>query len=185
MWVLIWRILRCLKSKLRNLACAFRPVMSDKAQGREGNDEGAGAAPPTKLPVEDVVTTPCCSVCLGSLAKVERELPCNHQFHAECLAPWLQKNNSCPCCRAQICDPSRSTAAGGCIQASCFTADQDLQIRASGFTSGAGSQIRASGFTAGANTAILASGFTSNVADQSSAFTHLAPGRKQRSWHRA
>jgi hypothetical protein len=59
------------------------------------------------------------------------------------------------------------------MKASCFTADQDLQIRASGFTSGAESQIRASGFTAGANTAILASGFTSNVADQCSALLTL------------
>ena len=143
--------------------------MSDKAQGREENDEGAGAAPTPKLPVEDVVATPCCSVCLGSLAKGESDLPvtlpCTHQFHAECLAAWLQKNNSCPCCRALIYDPLRlkATTVGGCIQASGFTADQGLQIRASGFTSGAESQIRASGFTAGANTEILASGFTSDV----------------------
>jgi hypothetical protein len=140
-----------------------------QSTGEARRTRGRGCAAAAEAAVEDVDATPYCSVCLESLAKGESELPCAHQFHAECLALWLHKNDSCPCCRAQIYDPWRvkATPAGGCIQASGFTADHDLQIRASGFTSGAESQIHASGFTAGANTAILASGFTSNVADQS------------------
>ncbi len=27
---------------------------------------------------------------------------CNHAFHAECIEPWLQANNTCPMCRADV-----------------------------------------------------------------------------------
>ncbi|KNC49638.1 uncharacterized protein AMSG_05685 [Thecamonas trahens ATCC 50062] len=29
-------------------------------------------------------------------------LPCSHQFHAQCLIPWLETNSSCPLCRADL-----------------------------------------------------------------------------------
>ena len=29
-------------------------------------------------------------------------LPCGHHLHVTCGLKWLQENNSCPCCRAEV-----------------------------------------------------------------------------------
>ena len=29
-------------------------------------------------------------------------MPCTHQFHNECLIPWLEKHNTCPTCRHEL-----------------------------------------------------------------------------------
>jgi len=45
-----------------------------------------------------------CPVCLKGLEEedVINRLPCKHQFHKECIVPWLQKTCSCPVCRHQL-----------------------------------------------------------------------------------
>lgn len=30
------------------------------------------------------------------------KLPCGHLFHPSCIVPWLQTNNTCPCCRLAL-----------------------------------------------------------------------------------
>ncbi|KAG6395082.1 hypothetical protein SASPL_145673 [Salvia splendens] len=45
-----------------------------------------------------------CPVCkdpflVDSVAKV---MPCNHNYHPDCIVPWLQINNSCPVCRYKL-----------------------------------------------------------------------------------
>ena len=34
----------------------------------------------------------------------DRCLPCGHKFHVTCGLKWLQENNTCPCCRAEVGD---------------------------------------------------------------------------------
>ncbi|KAH6820806.1 hypothetical protein C2S53_018089 [Perilla frutescens var. hirtella] len=51
------------------------------------------------------VGTSCstCAICLENLRQSEvcRVLPaCDHQFHAQCIDPWLWKRLTCPTCRA-------------------------------------------------------------------------------------
>ncbi|OVA17824.1 zinc finger protein [Macleaya cordata] len=51
----------------------------------------------TKSP-EDELT---CSVCLEqvNVGEIIRSLPCLHQFHANCIDPWLRQQGTCPVCK--------------------------------------------------------------------------------------
>lgn len=47
---------------------------------------------------EDELT---CTVCLEQVivGEVVRSLPCLHQFHANCIDPWLKQQGTCPVCK--------------------------------------------------------------------------------------
>ncbi|XP_077238975.1 RING/U-box superfamily protein isoform X1 [Tasmannia lanceolata] len=47
---------------------------------------------------EDELT---CSVCLEqvNVGELIRSLPCLHQFHANCIDPWLRQQGTCPVCK--------------------------------------------------------------------------------------
>lgn len=47
-----------------------------------------------------------CAVCIEELQSTEqyRELPCGHQFHSDCIDPWLEQSVTCPMCTASIVD---------------------------------------------------------------------------------
>ena len=49
---------------------------------------------------------PNCAVCQESIMgeKDSMCLPCGHKFHVTCGLKWLQENNTCPCCRAEVGD---------------------------------------------------------------------------------
>ncbi|KAE9598785.1 putative transcription factor C2H2 family [Lupinus albus] len=42
-----------------------------------------------------------CSVCLEqvNVGDILRSLPCLHQFHANCIDPWLRQQGTCPVCK--------------------------------------------------------------------------------------
>lgn len=44
---------------------------------------------------------PSCSICMETYKPGTRikRLPCNHEFHPDCITLWLETNNSCPICR--------------------------------------------------------------------------------------
>ncbi|XP_059628108.1 E3 ubiquitin-protein ligase SDIR1 [Cornus florida] len=52
----------------------------------------------SKKALEDELT---CSVCLEqvNVGEVIRSLPCLHQFHANCIDPWLRQQGTCPVCK--------------------------------------------------------------------------------------
>jgi len=54
-------------------------------------------------PTEEVdeENAPSCSICMENYEPGTRikRLPCNHEFHPDCIIPWLETNNSCPICR--------------------------------------------------------------------------------------
>ncbi|KAL2456973.1 E3 ubiquitin-protein ligase [Forsythia ovata] len=49
-------------------------------------------------PSEDELT---CSVCLEqvNVGELIRSLPCLHQFHVNCIDPWLRQQGTCPVCK--------------------------------------------------------------------------------------
>jgi len=114
---------------------------SDARPRRPPRDFASLLAGPPRLPDS-------CAICLADFVDGEklRALPCNgdHVFHPQCLARWLSRNPTCPCCRDDVqpkgveLDPAiaeqvlrsrlaaagagRSSAAGGRRSASAFTA---------------------------------------------------------------
>ncbi|KAL5741336.1 hypothetical protein ACOSP7_028068 [Xanthoceras sorbifolium] len=45
-----------------------------------------------------------CSICLErvGVGQTASQTPCSHMFHRECILQWLQRDTSCPLCRAQV-----------------------------------------------------------------------------------
>lgn len=54
----------------------------------------------------------CCAICYeGDTTCPKFMLPCNHAFHVGCLTPWINSNNTCPVCRAEINMPMTKSYA--------------------------------------------------------------------------
>ncbi|KAI3429080.1 RING-type domain-containing protein [Psidium guajava] len=68
--------------------------------GSELNQESRNADTSMKAP-EDELT---CSICLEQVNRGElvRSLPCLHQFHANCIDPWLRQQGTCPVCKFKL-----------------------------------------------------------------------------------
>merc|ERR1719478_288750 len=49
---------------------------------------------------KDAFDNDTCSICLGEFEDGEslRKLPCDHSFHADCIASWLNHRHTCPLC---------------------------------------------------------------------------------------
>ncbi|KAM0830466.1 hypothetical protein ACQ4PT_066187 [Festuca glaucescens] len=57
----------------------------------------------TSIIPEDELT---CSICLEQVGVGDllRSLPCLHQFHVNCIDPWLRQQGTCPVCKRQVSD---------------------------------------------------------------------------------
>lgn len=62
----------------------------------------------SNIPVNTVPSTdkgyPGCAICLERFKNGEdicsaQNAECPHEFHLDCLFPWLLKSQDCPCCR--------------------------------------------------------------------------------------
>lgn len=67
----------------------------NEANQDSSNTEGSAEAS------EDELT---CTVCLDIVNRGEivRSLPCLHQFHADCIDPWLREQGTCPICKFRM-----------------------------------------------------------------------------------
>jgi hypothetical protein len=53
-----------------------------------------------------------CAICLEDFVDDDqlRQLPCRHEFHIECIDPWLTtRKRFCPICKQDVCPPSERT----------------------------------------------------------------------------
>ncbi|KAJ2802827.1 hypothetical protein H4R20_003128 [Coemansia guatemalensis] len=77
-------------------------VTSTDQKGHEHLDDK------TKVPISPgaLAESEACSICLGDIVRGERLvrlMPCNHQFHSDCVNRWLtQKSTLCPLCKADV-----------------------------------------------------------------------------------
>ncbi|CDY26096.1 BnaC06g11000D [Brassica napus] len=76
----------------------------------ENDPNRYGTPPARKEDVESLATVKIqepslqCSVCLDDfeVGAEAKQMPCKHNFHADCLLPWLELHSSCPVCRYQL-----------------------------------------------------------------------------------
>jgi E3 ubiquitin-protein ligase RNF115/126 len=75
----------------------------------ENDPNRYGTPPARKEAVEALATvkieqTLQCSVCLEDfeIGTEAKQMPCKHDFHGDCLFPWLELHSSCPVCRYQL-----------------------------------------------------------------------------------
>ncbi|XP_037084209.1 E3 ubiquitin-protein ligase RNF181-like [Pollicipes pollicipes] len=70
-----------------------------------------------------------CPVCLKEFdfCEVARQLPCKHQYHADCIVPWLQKTNTCPTCRLELPTDDEAYEAQRKYKARSKQREQDLE----------------------------------------------------------
>ncbi|KAG9454636.1 hypothetical protein H6P81_007540 [Aristolochia fimbriata] len=56
-----------------------------------------------------------CSVCLEqvNVGELIRSLPCLHQFHANCIDPWLRQQGTCPVCKFKAASGWQENPEGG------------------------------------------------------------------------
>ncbi|KAL0003153.1 hypothetical protein SO802_016934 [Lithocarpus litseifolius] len=56
-----------------------------------------------------------CSVCLEqvNVGELIRSLPCLHQFHANCIDPWLRQQGTCPVCKYRAGSGWQENGQGG------------------------------------------------------------------------
>ncbi|NWU71385.1 RNF43 ligase, partial [Pterocles burchelli] len=62
-------------------------------------------------------SAPVCAICLEEFSEGQelRIISCSHEFHRECVDPWLQQHHTCPLCMLNILardTGDQSTAAG-------------------------------------------------------------------------
>ncbi|XP_063154878.1 E3 ubiquitin-protein ligase RNF43 isoform X2 [Candoia aspera] len=67
-------------------------------------------APRRHAPTGDSVSTcsspPICAICLEEFCEGQelRIITCSHEFHRQCVDPWLQQHQTCPLCMFNIVD---------------------------------------------------------------------------------
>lgn len=53
-----------------------------------------------------------CIICREEMT-VAKKLVCGHLFHVHCLRSWLERQHTCPTCRALVVPPEGSSTTGG------------------------------------------------------------------------
>jgi hypothetical protein len=53
-----------------------------------------------------------CIICREEMTTAKKLL-CGHLFHVHCLRSWLERQHTCPTCRALVVPPENSVSASG------------------------------------------------------------------------
>nr|CAN60068.1 hypothetical protein VITISV_012400 [Vitis vinifera] len=90
------------------------PVHKYKVAGTQGGGSSMqqGSSSASAEAPDDELT---CSVCLEqvNVGELIRSLPCLHQFHANCIDPWLRQQGTCPVCKFRAAPGWQENGQGG------------------------------------------------------------------------
>ncbi|XP_021900158.1 ERAD-associated E3 ubiquitin-protein ligase HRD1B-like isoform X2 [Carica papaya] len=67
---------------------------------------------PDATPEELNASDATCIICREEMTTAKK-LICGHLFHVHCLRSWLERQHTCPTCRALVVPPENGTSAGG------------------------------------------------------------------------
>ncbi|XP_030529835.1 ERAD-associated E3 ubiquitin-protein ligase HRD1B-like [Rhodamnia argentea] len=67
---------------------------------------------PDATPEELNASDATCIICREEMTTAKK-LNCGHLFHVHCLRSWLERQHTCPTCRALVAPPESGTAAAG------------------------------------------------------------------------
>ncbi|XP_010553837.1 PREDICTED: ERAD-associated E3 ubiquitin-protein ligase HRD1B-like isoform X2 [Tarenaya hassleriana] len=65
---------------------------------------------PDATPEELIVNDATCIICREEMTTAKK-LICGHLFHVHCLRSWLERQHTCPTCRALVVPPENGTSA--------------------------------------------------------------------------
>ena len=57
----------------------------------------------SKLKKKEFLTSRDCAICQDTL-EYGLELKCKHCYHEDCIKEWFKQQNTCPVCRAKVCE---------------------------------------------------------------------------------
>ncbi|KAG5685055.1 hypothetical protein PVAND_014257 [Polypedilum vanderplanki] len=86
----------------------FRYLQSKENEQKMDSNKAKEAL--KKIPTKTIKTlskeieSDCCAVCIEAyrINDVLRCLPCKHEFHRNCIDPWLLQNYTCPLCKCRV-----------------------------------------------------------------------------------
>ncbi|KAL7213911.1 hypothetical protein ACSBR1_026358 [Camellia fascicularis] len=67
---------------------------------------------PDATPEELNASDAACIICREEMTTAKR-LSCGHLFHVHCLRSWLERQHTCPTCRALVSPPENGTSTSG------------------------------------------------------------------------
>ncbi|KAG5559021.1 hypothetical protein RHGRI_008818 [Rhododendron griersonianum] len=100
-------LIRDLYETFRN----FRVRIADYIRYRKitsNMDDRFPDATPEELNTSDAT----CIICREEMTTAKR-LSCGHLFHVQCLRSWLERQHTCPTCRAPVAPPENGTSTSG------------------------------------------------------------------------
>lgn len=107
----------------------FQGNMNDLLAQMHRQHEAENGKPPAAKSVIDMLPTSCltkasadaladscCAVCQDTYKEGETvcKLPCGHEYHKDCVHPWLERHCTCPVCRHEVGEatqPERASQA--------------------------------------------------------------------------